>query len=150
MADVSKYGFLVDRDVAKSASSFPQKRTHTTVRMGLAEDASDEAIVRLAWERQLTIVTGNGDDFLREMLKFQSKTEKRDCHDLFGLIILPNGFEIQRRVLAGIEQKLRFGSQRITWADVWRKNYCVKVPKSGNPTISTLPRCIYCQKLQEK
>lgn len=150
MADVSKYGFLVDRDVAKSAGSFPRKRTHTTVQMGLAEDASDEAIVRLAWERELTIVTGNGDDFLREMLKFQRRTAKRDCHDLFGLIILPSGFEIQRRVLAGIEEKLRFGGKQITWADVWRKNYCVRIAKNGNPTISTFPQCIYCRKLQEK
>jgi len=140
----------VDRDVAKAASYFPHKRTYTTLQMGLAEDASDEAIVKLAWDRQLIIVTGNGDDFTTEMLKFQSKTAKRDCHDLFGLIILPNGFELQKRALAGIEGKLRFGGKHITWADVWSKNYCVRIPKSGNPRISTLPRCIYCLKLQEQ
>jgi len=150
MADVGKYGFLVDRDVAKAASFFPHKRTHTTAQMGLADNASDEAIVKLAWERQSTIVTGNGDDFIKEMLRFQRRTAKRDCHDLFGLIILPNGFEIQKRALAGIQGRLRFGGKRITWADVWTKNYCVRIPKSGNPTISTLPRCLYCLKLQEQ
>lgn len=150
MADISHYGFLIDRDVAKAASLFPPKRTRTTLEMGLAEDAPDDAIVKLAWEREWIIVTGNGDDFIAEILKFQKTTAKKSCHDMSGLVILPNGFEVQRRVMQGIEKKLRFGGKQITWTDVWYKNYCVRVLKNADAEISTFPKCLYCRKLQEK
>jgi hypothetical protein len=150
MADVSHYGFLIDRDVAKAASFFPRKRTRTTLQMGLPEDTGDDVIVKLAWERQWIIVTGNGDHFIHQILKFQTKTEKKECHDLSGLIILPNGFEVQKWLLREIEKKLRFGGKQITWADVWYKNYCVRVLKNGNAEITTFPKCLYCRKLQEK
>lgn len=150
MADVSKYGFLIDRDVVKAATFFSHKRTRTTLQMGLAEDAADEAIVKLAWERGWTIVTGNGDDFTAKILKFQRKMEKKICHDLSGLIVLPNGFEVQKRALVGVEERLRFGGKRITWAEVSSKNLCVKVLKNGSAEISTFPKCHYCLKLQEK
>ena len=150
MGEVSKYAFLLDRDVEKAASLFPHKRARTTTAIGLAMDAPDEAIVRLAWERQWIIVTGNGDHFIEEILRFQRKVEKKICHDLSGLIILPNGFEVQKRVMTGIEKKLRFGGKRITWTDVWSKNYCVRLKKDSEPVISTFPKCLYCRKLQEK
>jgi hypothetical protein len=114
MADVSKYGFLVDRDVAKAASSFPPKRTRTTIQAGLPDDAADEMIVELACERRWIIVTGNGDDFIRKILRYQTRTAKQECHDLSGLIILPNGFEVQKRVLKDVEKRLRFGGKHIT------------------------------------
>jgi hypothetical protein len=150
MADLSKYAFLLDCDVEKAASLFPRKRTRITTEMGLAKDAPDEAVVKMAWERQWTIVTGNGDDFIEEFLRFQRKVEKKTCHDLSGLIILPNGFEVQKRVMTGIENKLRFGGKQITWADVWSKNYCVRLKKDSQPVITTFPKCLYCRKLQEK
>ncbi len=150
MADANKYGFLIDRDVAKVASLFPRKRTHTTVEMGLPEDATDERIVELAWERQLIIVTGNGDEFVAKILKFQSKTQKLVCHDLSGLIVLSSGFELQKRLLIVASDRLRFGGTRITWADVWNKNYCVKLRRNSNPEVTRFPQCLYCRKLQEK
>jgi hypothetical protein len=61
MADISKYGFLIDRDVAKTEALFPRKRARTTLRVSLAENASDATIVELACDRQWIIVTGNGD-----------------------------------------------------------------------------------------
>jgi hypothetical protein len=150
MAEISHYGFLIDRDVAKAASLFPPKRTRTTLEMGLAEAAPDAAIVELACERRRIIVTGNGDDFIAEILKFQKTTEKKECHDLSGLVILPNGFESQKRALRDIEKRLRFGGRKITWADVWNKNYCVRILKNGNAEITTFPKCLYCRKLEEK
>jgi hypothetical protein len=95
-------------------------------------------------------VTGNGDHFIEEILRFLRKVEKKICHDLSGLIIVPNGFEVQKRVMTGFENKLRFGGKRITWADVWSKNYCVRLRKHSEPVISTFPQCLYCRKLQEK
>lgn len=84
------YGFLLDRDVSKVASLFPRKRTKTLADVGLSENARDSEIVTKAWERGLTIVTGNGDDFVREIDAFQSRTKRKDCHELHGLIVLPN------------------------------------------------------------
>jgi hypothetical protein len=150
MADVNRYGFLVDRDVAKAADLLPRKRTHTTVEAGLSENADDDAIVKLAWERKWIIVTGNGDEFVARIRKFQRKTEKLDCHELSGLIILPSGFELQKRLLAKAGERLRFDGKRITWADVWSENYCVKLRKNSSPEITKFPKCHYCQKLQEK
>jgi len=150
MADMSKYAFLVDCDVEKAVTLLPHKRTRTTVEMGLAKDAPDAAIVKMAWERAWIIVTGNGDHFINEILRFQRKMEKRICHDLSGLVILPNGFEVQSRVMNAVESKLRFGGKRVTWTDVWSKNYCVRIKKDSEPTITTFPQCLYCRKLQEK
>jgi hypothetical protein len=116
----------------------------------LAANAPDATIVEKAWELQRTIVTGNGDDFIKEILNFQRQTEKKDCHEMFGVIILPNGLERQKRVLRSLEEKLRFGGKKVSWADVWRENYCVKVSKSGRPVIKAFPKCVYCKKREEQ
>jgi len=109
-------GFLLDRDVSKAASLFPKKRTKTIADIGLPQNAPDAEIVKAAWERQLTIVTGNGDDFVREIKKFLAQTKKASdgCHEVFGLIVLPNGYETQRRILQNVEKTLRLGKEAIT------------------------------------
>ena len=119
------YGFLLDRDVSKAASLFPKKRTKTIADIGLPQNATDTEIVKAAWERQLTIVTGNGDDFVREITRFLAQTKKAfdGCHEVFGLIVLPNGYERQRRILQNIEQTLRLGKEAITWTDVAYRNW---------------------------
>ena len=70
------HGFLLDRDVSKAASHFPRKRAQTIADIGLLPHATDAEIVRAAWERELTIVTGNRDDFTREIQKFLSQTKR--------------------------------------------------------------------------
>lgn len=140
------YRFLLDRDVSKTVALFPSGRTRTVLDAGLHERATDASIVEKAWELEAIIVTSNGDDFLREVRKFLRLTKKKDCHDLFGLVILPSKFEIQKRTLAEIASRLRFGGKKISWDDVWRKSLCVRVKASGNPEITQLPRCFYCQK----
>jgi hypothetical protein len=140
------YGFLLDRDVSKVAALFPRKRTRTLSDVGLSEKAKDSEIVREAWERQLTIVTGNGDDFVREINAFQGRTKRADCHELYGVIVLPNGYEHQRRLLQGLEDKLRLGSEKLKWTDVAQKNCFVRVKKSGKPEVKRFKRCFYCQK----
>jgi hypothetical protein len=143
---VLKHGFLLDRDVSKAASLFPAKRTRTIAQVGLATDASDLEIVRKAWDCRLTIVTANGDDFIREITRFLNQTKRTDCHDMYGLIILPNGYQYQKQLLPGIERKLRLGDERLTWADVAKKDCCVRVKKRGNPKVTRFPRCFYCRK----
>lgn len=148
------YGFLLDRDVSKAASLFPKKRTKTIadIGLGLPQNATDTEIVKAAWERQLTIVTGNGDDFVREITRFLAQTKKASdgCHEVFGLIVLPNGYERQRRILQNIEQTLRLGKEAITWTDVAYRNCYVRVKRSGGTEVKRFPRCFCCQKNEMK
>lgn len=143
-----RYLFLLDRDVSKTASLFPQRRTLTIKRIGLPDDASDTAIVHEAWERECIIVTANGEDFKRAILKFQDLTQRRNCHELRGLLVLPNGYERQKRLLKSAETQLRFGDRHLTWTDVRDGNYYVKLNNSNKPTIWRFPRCFYCQKYE--
>jgi hypothetical protein len=147
---LASYGFLLDRDVSKVVSLFPKKRTKTLADVGLSEKARDSEIVKEAWERRLTIVTGNGDDFVREIEAFQNRTKRNDCHELHGLVVLPNGYEHQKRLLQGLEGKLRLGNEMLTWSDVAQKNCLVRVKKSGKPEVKRFKRCFYCQKLELK
>ena len=142
------YGFLLDRDVSKTASLFPRRRLKTLADVGLPETARDSEIVREAWERGLTIVTGNGDDFVREINAFQARTTRGECHEVYGLVVLPNGYEHQKRLLQGLEDKLRLGSERLTWMDIAQKNCFVKVKKNEKPEVRRFKRCFYCQKLE--
>src|ERR1700678_3780412 len=127
--------FLLDRDVSKTASLFPKKRTKTLADIGLPESAADSIIVREAWERGLTIVTGNGDDFVKHIQKFLSQTKRAECHEMFGLVLLPNGYKVKKRLLRDVETKLRLGQEKITWADVANRNCYVLVKRKGGAVV---------------
>lgn len=140
------FRFLLDRDVSKAASLFPARRTRTVADVGLPENANDAAVVEKAWDLEAMIVTSNGDDFLREARTFLRLTKRKDCHDLFGLVILPNKYEIQKRTLEQLASRLIFRGKKISWDEVWQQNLCVRVKTIGAPEIAQLPRCFYCQK----
>lgn len=141
------FGFLLDRDVSKAASLFPPRRTRTIAQAGLPENATDREIVEKAWKLGRTIVTRNGFEFVREIEKFLSETKRTDCHDMFGLVILPNGCESQKRLLPELEKKLWLDRKKITWSDVADLDCCVRVKKIGNPEVTRFERCFYCRKL---
>jgi hypothetical protein len=144
------YAFLFDRDASKAASLFPEKRTKTLADIGLSESAADSKIVREAWHRRLTIVTCNGDDFVKHFQKFLCQTKKAECHEMYGLVVLPNGYELQKRALRDIETRLKLGREKITWADVADRNCYVRVKRSGGVEIRRFPRCVYCLKNKMK
>jgi hypothetical protein len=50
--------------------------------------------------------------------------------------------------LQGLEDKLRLGSERLTWTNVAQKNCLVRVKKNGKPEVKRFKRCFYCQKLE--
>jgi len=139
------YRFLIDRSSARARELLPSRRVRSLEDVGLPENASDEAIVAKAWEQECIIVTANGKDFLLAIDRFQKKEMQNDCHDLFGLVILPNAYEAQRRVIRGVEGRLRLGRENISWRDVWKNNLCVRVKKAGLPEVSPLARCRYCK-----
>jgi hypothetical protein len=144
------YGFLLDRAVSKAASLFPKKRTRTVAHIGLTPDVPDSEILREAWARKLTIVTCNGDHFAREIQKFLAQTKRDECHEMYGLLVLPNGYERQKRLLQNIEARLRLGKEKLTWADVADRNCCVKVTRLGAAEVRRFPRCFFCQKNEQQ
>jgi Domain of unknown function (DUF5615) len=139
------YRFLIDRSSARASELFPSRRVRSLEDVGLPENASDAAIVEKAWEQECIIVTANGKDFLLAIERFQKKEMQNDCHDLFGLVILPNAYEAQRRVIRGVPGKLRLGRDSISWRDVWKNNLCVRLKKVGVPDVRPLARCRYCK-----
>jgi hypothetical protein len=71
-------------------------------------------------------------------------------HEVFGLIVLPNGYERQRRILQNIERTLRLGKEAIAWTDVAYRNCYVRVKRNGGTEVKRFPRCFYCQKNEMK
>src|SRR5579863_1486161 len=127
LSHMRKYRFLIDNDSQAAAQYFPEKRVVSLSQAKLASSASDAEVVNAAWDLECIIVTANGQDFEREIDQFLQRTREKDCHDLFGLVVIPNAAAIQDRVLPGLAKKLRFNGRNITWEDVWRRNYLVHV-----------------------
>jgi hypothetical protein len=144
------YRFLIDNDSQRAAQFFPAKRVVTLAQAKLHSSAADAEIVARAWEAECTIVTANGPDFEKRISQFLRKTQRKDCHDLFGLVVIPNAAAIQDRVLPGLADKLRFDGKSITWDDVWRKNYLVRVHSNGTVDVRALGRCFYCKKIEDE
>ncbi|HEY5254122.1 MAG TPA: hypothetical protein VIJ53_05695, partial [Acidobacteriaceae bacterium] len=88
-------------------------------------------------------------DFEKEIKQFLQKSQRKDCFDLFGLVVIPNPAAIQARVLPGLSEKLRINGSRISWEDVWRENYLVSVHSDGSVEVRELGRCFYCRKIKE-
>src|SRR5438128_18284 len=112
-----RYRFLVDRDVEKAALHLPRKSALTLKKVGLPDNAPDAVVVQEAYERQCIIVTANEQDFIEAIKEFQRHTAKRTCRELRGLVVLPSGYESQRRILVEAGKRLRFGGESISWAD---------------------------------
>ncbi len=75
--------------------------------VGLPEDASDHRIVLAAWEHRCIIVTANGHHFLEQVGRFLRSTKKDDCHELWGLVVVPNDLESQKHLLPKAEGRMR-------------------------------------------
>jgi hypothetical protein len=142
--------FCSTETLRKPHRFFPKKRTKTLADIGLSESAADYRIVQEAWRRGLTIITGNGDDFVKQIQRFLSQTKRAECHEMYGLVVLPNGYELQKRLLRDIEAGLRLGREKITWADVANRNCYVRVKRSGGAEVRRFARCSYCLKNEMK
>lgn len=142
------YRFLLDESVRHLKGEFPRHRAITTTEAGLQPDASDAEVVRKAWDLQYIIVTANGDDFVREIRRFQRQMMQANCRDLRGLLVVPDGSITQARALKRLADNLRFGGNPITWEQVNQWNLYVRARKSGAPEIRPFPRCRYCRKIE--
>jgi hypothetical protein len=142
------YRFLIDNDSQAASVYFPEKRVVTLAQAKLDRAAPDSAVVARAREMECIIVTANGSDFEKEIKQFLQKSQRNDCYDLFGLVVIPNTAAIQARVLPGLGNKLRMKGRQISWDDVWQENYLVRVHSDGLVEVRELGRCFYCKKLK--
>lgn len=134
--------FLLDEDVKALKPLFPRKRVKTLAQVRLKPGTADANIVEMAWNRGFTIVTANGDDFRKAITDFQRQGRTGECSCLFGLVVLPTGEEVQRRLLPSlnaVERRLRFRGKAITWKDVRKKNLAVRLQRSRDPRVTELP-----------
>ncbi len=145
---MATHRFLVDHDCHRVAALLP--RALTLADVDLPENASDQRIVEAAWEHRCIIVTANGQHFLEQVGRFLRTTKKKDCHELWGLVVVPNDFESQKRLLPRAERRLRLDGERVTWARVWREDLYVRLRKGGGPEVRRLPRCFYCEKNRQQ
>jgi predicted nuclease of predicted toxin-antitoxin system len=143
------YKFLFDNNCEKAALLFPKRRTITLKQAGLTPKAPDRQIVEVACANEWIIVTVNGDDFISEFNRYLKQTKKSECHDLYGLVILPSDHEVQRQTLRHIEDKLMFESKHISWKEVWNLDCCVRVARNSVRVIR-FERCFYCKKNRQK
>jgi hypothetical protein len=146
---MAPYRFLIDNDCSSAARYFPKKRVITLQQAKPAPNTPDSDVVARAYELSCTIVTANGPDFEAAMRHFLLKTQRKDCHDLYGLVVIPNQAASQARVLPGLAKRLRFSGKSITWDEVWMKNLMVRVRSDGVVDVrDDLGRCFYCQKIE--
>ena len=134
--------FLLDEDVTALKSLFPRKRVRTLAQVRLQRGTPDADIVLTAYNRGFTIVTANADDFRKAIIDRQRRGRSGECSCLFGLVILPTGEEVQRRLMPSlrtVEQQLRFRGKAITWKDVRKKNYEVRLLRDRAPRVAELP-----------
>ena len=143
---MSHYKFIIDNNCRSAAQFFPSRRLVTLENAGLDASATDREIVEVASDRRWIIVTANGDDFIAEIKRYLRQSTKLVCHDLSGLIIIPNDYQLQQRVLPRLEERLHFEGKHIGWKDVWELDCCVRVTKIGKAQITRFERCFYCKK----
>ena len=144
-----EYRFLIDNDSQAASVHFPEKRVVTLAQAMLDRAAPDSAVVARAREMGCIIVPANGPDFEKEIKQFLQKSQRKDCYDLFGLVVIPNAAAIQERVLPGLGDKLPMNGKRISWEDVWQENYLVSVHSDGSVEVRELGRCFYCRKRKD-
>lgn len=80
---------------------------------------------------------------IKKCRDFQGRSS-RGC--LYGLLMLPNGILIQRRILeeikTGVKQMRHPHHDRpLTWADIHDDNFLVKAHKDGDPDVEDLCNC---------
>ena len=127
ITEMREYEFLFDNDSQAAARFFPEKRVITLAQAKVSTAASDAEIVARARELGAIIVTANGEDYEKEIKRFLHKSQRNDCYDLFGLVVIPNPAAIQEKVLPGLAAKPRFnGTGLFTFP---HKGGCERFPK---------------------
>jgi hypothetical protein len=134
--------FLIDADTSASLKDLlPGKNARKTTDFGLSIRADDLDVINLAF-KQRSILVSSDVRFVQKCGHFQTKY---GCC-LWGLLLLPNGIEYQRRILSDLmkgRKVLRFREIRhpLTWASIRDLNFLVRAGMQGHPHVTELCDC---------
>jgi hypothetical protein len=144
---MAHFKFMLDRGVNHLLDCFPAKRVVSTETVGMRSNLPDDEVVAYASLHGHLLVASNRRDFVRaaEIHVAHSSKKPSGCCRVPGLMLLvPDSEIIQRRVLKGIESRLKFEGKTITFKDVRERDLLVTVEATGECRISRLPRCPHC------
>jgi hypothetical protein len=134
-------GFLHDKDCCSEIVQrfLPGIRTAKERDMETVCEARDEF---------RTIVTSNGDHFIREVHKAQKRDINPRCEDCWGLVILPNVDLVREYAMKKVNLRtgVQIGKIRLPWRSVGWANLCVRVSYEGRVSVSRFTRCKFCQR----
>jgi hypothetical protein len=138
-ADESRWGgFLIDKDAESVIPLIGGRRTR---------HQHDAETVEEAWRGSHTIVTSNGDDFIREIITFQRRENNRDCRDVWGLLIVPNKAFVRERVLPPLMRDgLDTPMGPLLWPAIGLLNFCLTIRSDGSLTRRRFARCSFCER----
>ena len=90
------YRFLIDNDSQAASMYFPQKRvvTFAQAKLNQARPTPKSSRQPVRWNASSSQRTGRT---LREIKQFLQKSQRKDCFDLFGLVVIPNPAATPRR-----------------------------------------------------
>lgn|SRR5487761_45813 len=145
---MAHFKFMLDRGVNHLKDCFPSKRVVSTETLGLRSTLADEEIIEYASTEGYLLVASNRRDFLRDAKRHVAQSSKKQfgCCRVPGMILLvPNDEITQRRVLKGLESRLRFERKPISYSDVHDGDLIVMIEASGKATVSRMPRCPHCK-----
>ena len=113
----------------------------TTVAGGLPKNADDMAVIDLAYRQGSTLATTD-HGITNKCRHYQTRAGV--C--LFGLLILPDGIENQRKILQDIrkgKKRLRFSplDRGLTWSLIRDYNFLVRAPSQGHPHVLEMCEC---------
>ena len=132
--------FLLDANTSATLKEFLPKDSKKTVELGLSARADDMDVINLALlERAVLISSDVG-------IVSKAKTYQRQYVCLYGLLILPNGIEHQRRILTDLKKGrkvLRFRDieRPLTWPRIRDLNFLVRAGLEGHPHVTELCDC---------
>lgn len=135
------YAFLLDENVQGLSEFFPRARCKSVDDYD-AFGAADDAIVRIAGDEGLIIVTNNTRDYTRAMRKVTQMGDRR--RHVNGLLTLGADTMARQRDLLPLEKlesKMRLNDYSITWPMVAYCNLWVHVMSKRNIRVSRLPPC---------
>jgi hypothetical protein len=141
----NRTSFLLDASISTqsiiSLLATGSAAVQTTVRRGLPKDADDLTVIDLAYHQRATLVTTD-HGIVNKCRQYQLRTGA--C--LFGLLVLPDGVENQRRILQDLKkgkQRLRFSKldRSLTWSLVRDFNFLVRAQAAGHPHVLDLCDC---------
>lgn len=135
-------GFLVDADAEAALKVLPEEAKKATKH-------DDPDIVEEAWDEGRTIVTSNGDHFLRHIAVFQNRTDNDACRDLWGLLVIPNNQLVRDRELPAIRRGLKVSIGLLRWRGAGFLNLYIRLTAEGQIQIQRFKRCFFCERTRE-